>query len=101
VPKVPNLEDEPALGTPAGTVLINYAPPAFEEQLTVGGELNKLAANIASGRNASGVHWRTDFEEGLRLGEEIAIRLLQDQKQTYNEDYYLSLTRFDGEAITI
>ena len=32
--------------------------------LTVGGELNKLASNVAIGRNLAGVHWRTDAEEG-------------------------------------
>jgi hypothetical protein len=70
--------------------------------LTVGGELNKLAANIASGRNAAGVHYRSDFEDGVRLGEEIAIRILQEQKPTYNEDHHFTLTRFDDRtAITI
>ena len=69
--------------------------------LTVGGELNKLAANIAIGRIAAGVHWRSDYTESIRLGEEIAIRILQEQRLTYNEDYHLSLTRFDGTAITI
>jgi hypothetical protein len=100
-PKVPNLENEPAPGTPSGTVLIDYVPPANEPSLTVGGELNKLAANIALGRNAAGVHWRSDYTESLRLGEEIAIRLLQEQKQTYSEDQSLSLTTFDGKAIII
>lgn len=100
-PKVPNLENEPAAGTPSGTVLIDYVPPANEPSLTVGGELNKLAANIALGRNAAGVHWRSDYTESLRLGEEIAIRLLQEQKQTYSEDQSLSFTMFDGQAITI
>ena len=27
--------------------------------LTVGGELNKIASNVATGRNIAGVHWRT------------------------------------------
>jgi hypothetical protein len=85
----------------SGTVLIDYVPPANEKRLTVGGELNKLAANIALGRNAAGVHWRSDYTQSLRLGEEIAIRLLQEQKQTYSEDHYLSFTTFDGRAITI
>lgn len=100
-PKVPNLDGEPAAGTPSGTVLIDYVPPANETSLTVGGELNKLAANIALGRNAAGVHWRSDYTESLRLGEEIAVRLLQEQKQTYSEDQYLSFTTFDGRAIAI
>jgi hypothetical protein len=40
--------------------------------LTVRGELNKLAANIAIGRNMAGVHYRSGYMESLRLGEQIA-----------------------------
>jgi membrane-associated phospholipid phosphatase len=83
-----------------GTSLVPLPGPPV--QLTVGGELNKLAANIANARNAAGVHWRSDFTEAVRLGEEIAIRLLQEQRPTYNEDHHLSLTRFDDRTrITI
>jgi hypothetical protein len=67
----------------------------------VGGELNKLAANIAIGRNAAGVHWRSDYTESLRLGEEIAIGILKEQRLTYNENHHFTLTRFDSTAITI
>lgn len=70
-------------------------------RLTVGGELNKLAGNISQARNAAGVHWRSDYTEALKLGEEIAIRLLQEQKLTYNENHHLSLTKFDGTSIII
>ena len=81
-----------------GTALVQ-APQQVD--LTVGGELNKVAANISIGRNAAGVHWRSDYTESVRLGEEIAIRILQEQRLTYNEDHHFSLTRFDGTAITI
>jgi hypothetical protein len=37
--------------------------------LTVGGELNKLAFNMAFGRDTAGVHFRKDELEGLFLGE--------------------------------
>jgi len=90
-PKVPNAN---------GTALVDYIAPG-EPPLNVGGELNKLAANIALGRNAAGVHWRSDYTESVKLGEEIAIRLLQEQRLTYNENHSFSLTRFDGKAITI
>jgi hypothetical protein len=83
--------------TNAGCNIVNYVGPP----LTVGGELNKLAGNISQARNAAGVHWRSDYTEGLILGEEIAIRLLQEQKLTYNEDHHLSLTKFDGTSISI
>ena len=86
--KVPN-ED--------GTALIPYVGPS----LTVGGELNKVASNIANGRNAAGVHWRTDAVNSLRLGEEIAIGILEEQKLTYNDEVTMSLTKFDGSRITI
>jgi hypothetical protein len=85
----------------AGTALVNAAP-AQQVDLTVGGELNKLAANVAIGRNAAGVHWRSDYTQSVRLGEEIAIRLLQEQRPTYNEDHHFTLTRFDDRTrITI
>ena len=72
------------------------------DQMTVGGELNKLAANISIGRNMAGVHWRTDYSESLRLGERIAIGILQDQANTYNEeDYFFELTTFDGDQVRI
>jgi hypothetical protein len=67
----------------------------------VGGELNKVAANIASGRNFAGIHWRTDFTEGVKLGEAIALGILQEQAATYAEQAHFSLTKFDGTTITV
>lgn len=55
--------------------------------LTVGGELNKLAANIALGRNTAGVHWRSDGIEGLKLGEAVAMGILTDLRATYPERF--------------
>jgi hypothetical protein len=83
----------------AGNALVAIGAPPF--QLTVGGELNKLAANIALGRNAAGVHWRSDYTQSIRLGEEIAIGLLHEQRLTYNEPHHFSISRFDGTVITI
>jgi hypothetical protein len=92
----------PVVPDPANLMqLIPYVASMVEPPLTVGGELNKLAGNISLGRNAAGVHWRSDYTESIRLGEEIAIRLLQEQKRTYNENHFFSLTKFDGTAITI
>jgi len=81
-----------------GTALIT-APS--NPDLTVSGELNKLAANISIGRNMAGVHWRTDYTESIKLGEAVAIGLLEEQKLCYNESSGLGLTRFDGTRITI
>jgi len=80
-----------------GTGVVPYEGPP----LTVGGELNKVASNVASGRNGAGIHWRTDAVNGLRLGEAVSIGILEEQKLTYNDEVTMSLTKFDGTAITI
>jgi hypothetical protein len=68
----------------------------------MGGELNKLAANIALGRDYAGVHWRSDTTESLKLGEAVAISLLQNVKTTTNRDFAgSSLTKFDGTIVTV
>ena len=68
-----------------GTTLSLYTG-ADAAQMTVGGELNKLAGNIAIFRNAAGVHWRSDYTESLPFGEAIAIGLLQEMSLGFNED---------------
>ncbi len=87
----------PVVASPDGMSLLPYegAP------LTVGGELNKVAANIAAGRNFAGIHWRTDFSEAVKLGEAVAIGVLEEQRATYSERARFSLTKFDGRTITI
>jgi hypothetical protein len=71
-------------------------------QLTVGGELNKVAYNVANGRNIAGVHWRSDSKESIALGERVAIQLLREQRHLYNEAFGgFSLTKFDGTPITV
>jgi hypothetical protein len=57
--------------------------------LTLGNEIDKLAGNIALGRDAAGVHYRSDSVRGLFVGEQQALGLLRDYSRTYNE-------RFDG-----
>jgi hypothetical protein len=81
-----------------GSSLVPYTGPA----LTVGGELNKLASNIAMGRDAAGVHYRSDGVEGIKLGEAIAISILRDTATLYNEAFQgFSFTKYDGTPITI
>ena len=88
----------PVVAAPDGLSLLAYTGPP----LTVGGELNKLAANIAFGRNIAGVHWRSDAIESFKLGEAIAISVLRDQRLVYNENFQgFHLTKFDGTTITI
>jgi len=76
--------------------------PYVGRPLTVGGELNKLASNIAIGRNIAGVHWRSDATESLKLGEELAIRYMREERDCFNEAFNgFSLRRFDGVTITV
>ncbi|HEX2203961.1 MAG TPA: vanadium-dependent haloperoxidase [Longimicrobium sp.] len=93
--------ESPVIARGDGLALLAYTG-ADASQMTVGGELNKLAGNIALFRNAAGVHWRTDYTESLPFGEAIAIRLLQEMSLTFNEDdAFFELTKFDGQKIRI
>ena len=70
--------------------------------LTLEGELNKLAANISIGRNMAGVHYFSDYYDSLRMGEEIAIGMLEEQALCYPTDpFVMSLQTFDGKTIRI
>ncbi len=62
---------------------------------TVGGELNKLAANVAMGRNFAGIHWRSDAEQGLRLGESVALAWLRAEREKSVEGRQGWLTGFE------
>lgn len=91
----------PVVVSADGLNLVPYKGPDAD-QLTVGGELNKLAANIAIGRNLAGIHYRSDYVESVRLGEAVAISILRDQRLTYAEDLPgFTFTTFDGSRITI
>ncbi|MHC4377661.1 MAG: vanadium-dependent haloperoxidase, partial [Planctomycetota bacterium] len=70
-------------------------------QLTVEGELNKLASNISIGRDWAGVHYFTDYIESLRMGERIAIGILQEQKLTYGENFSMTVPLYDGGEVRI
>jgi hypothetical protein len=71
-------------------------------QLTVGGELNKLAHNLSLGRDMSGVHWRPDDIQGNCQGEEVAIRILREARATLPEPFGgFMFTKFDGTTTTI
>ncbi|MDQ3755254.1 MAG: vanadium-dependent haloperoxidase [Acidobacteriota bacterium] len=74
----------------------------YGSPLSVGNELNKLAANISLGRDMAGVHWRSDGIQGILLGEKVAIQILKDYRHTYNENFWGFLfTKFDGTNVTV
>ncbi len=71
-------------------------------QMTVNGELNKLAHNVTFGHGLhSGIHWRSDSDDSMLLGEAFAISVLQDKAQCYNEKFTISFTKLDGTIATI
>lgn len=89
VPSADGLSLEPYTGSDAG-------------QLTVNGELNKLGHNISFGHGIhSGIHWRSDTDTSLLLGEAVALSFLKDRAKCYNNPFNVTLTKFDGTKVTI
>jgi hypothetical protein len=74
--------------------------PYRGDALSVGGELDKLASNIALARNIAGVHWRSDATASLRLGEQVATDLLRAHAAALPEfgdgEAVFTFRRFDG-----
>jgi len=69
---------------------------------TVGAEVNQLAFNIAMARNWAGIHYRSEANAGLRLGEDVVISMLQDLVRCYTEDFDgFTFTRFAGTPARI
>ena len=80
-----------------GTKLINKSGI----ELTVQGELDKLAANISIGRNMAGVHYYSDYYDSLRMGERIAVGILMEQAPTYGDETEVTFDSFDGDRIVV
>jgi hypothetical protein len=56
-------------------------------------ELNKLAHNVSFGHGIlSGIHWRSDSDSSMVLGEAVAISILQEKAQTFNEKFTVHFT---------
>ena len=87
--------------------LIPYNGPD-SDKLTVEGELNKIACNVAMGRSMGGVHWRSDNTRSLRLGEQIAAELLRSESLDYaekglpgNTAPVWTFTSFNGDDVVV
>ena len=84
-----------------GLSLVPYTGPDAG-QITVGGELNKLARNVSFGHGVhAGIHWRTDTDWSMTLGEAMAISMFKDKAKTYNEKFTITFTKLDGNKVTI
>ena len=70
--------------------------------LTIHGELNKIAANIARGRDFAGVHYRTDSDLGMLLGEKVAVAWFKDNIARQVETVgTITVVGFDGTNIVV
>ena len=51
----------------------------------------------------AGIHWRSDAEWGMRLGEAVALSVLRDQNNNYVGENFegFIITEFDGTTVTI
>ena len=85
-----------------GLSLVPYAG-SDASQITVNGEINKLASNLGLGRDFAGIHWQSDCTAGLILGEAVALSILRDQGNLYaGEDFTgFTITKFDGTTLVV
>jgi len=91
----------PMVPSSDGLSLVPYTG-SDADQITVEGELNKLAHNVSYGHGIlSGVHWRSDTETSLLLGEAMALSCLRDKANTYHEKFTVQIRKLDGSIATI
>jgi hypothetical protein len=84
-----------------GSKTVDYTA-ADASKLTVNGELNKLGHNISFGHGIhAGIHWRSDTDTSLLLGEAVALNFLKEHARTYNEPFKVEIQKFDGTIETI
>jgi hypothetical protein len=91
----------PQVASNDGTSLGSYTG-ADAGQLSVNGELHKLAHNVSFGHGIhAGIHWRSDTDTSIELGEAVALSVLEDRARTYNEKFRVTLKKVDGSTATI
>lgn len=95
-------EDRALVPNDDGTALVEYEGPGGRDiVLTLGGELNKLMANVALARSMAGVHYRLDYTESVLLGEYVALGILQEQARSFNPEHFFELTLLSGTKVRI
>jgi hypothetical protein len=84
-----------------GQSLNTYTEPD-RDSLDINGELNKLAYNISFGHGIhAGIHFRSSTFWSILLGEQVALSILRDRANSYNEPFKITITKFDGTTATI
>ena len=85
-----------------GGLSLNTYTGADRDSLDINGELNKLAFNISTGHGIhSGIHFRSSTHWSILLGEQVALSVLRDRANSYNEPFKITITKFDGTPATI
>ena len=70
-------------------------------RLSLQGEIDKLADNIALAGLFAGVIFHSDYFGALRLGERIAVSILRQHLCDFEEPVSMRFHTFDGEPILI
>jgi len=83
---------------PVQTKYYKDIPNAF---LKIEHEIDKLASNCAILRNVAGVHYRFDASAGLYLGEQVAIKTLEDWVQNYRNNITFRFRLRNGQVYEI
>ncbi len=92
---------QPLVPTPDGLNLVPYTGIDCAA-MTISGELHKLAHNVSFGHGIhAGIHWRSDTDQSILLGEAVALAFLQNQAWAYKENFAITLTRIDGSLAVI
>ena len=68
---------------------------------TLGEEINKLACNMAIGRNWAGVNYYMDSISGLKRGEKAALSCLNELIYRYPSPVSVNISRFNDSITTV
>ena len=71
------------------------------QYLRIEDELEKLVTNCSHSRNMAGIHYRSDTEVGISIGEQAAISVLEDEVNKYSDEIAFRFRKRSGEVVTI
>ena len=81
---------------------LNTYTGSDSDSLDINGELSKLAFNISLGHGIhAGIHFRSSTFWSILLGEQIALSILNDRANSYDEPFTMTITKFDGTSAKI
>jgi membrane-associated phospholipid phosphatase len=71
------------------------------QYLRIEDELEKIVTNCSHSRNMAGIHYRSDTEVGISIGEQAAISVLEDEVNKYSDEIAFRFRKRSGEVVTI